>query len=68
MAKEEKVKESGGRGLPLSLQSLQGGSTVDTVSLRNQAVHAKRKELKAIVSKVKALSKDSTILILNVLG
>ena len=30
MAKEEKVKESGGRGLPLSLQSLQGGSTVDT--------------------------------------
>ena len=68
MAKEEKVKESGGRGLPLSLQSLQGGSTVDTgrdqviqgqsnwvvsVSLRNQAVHAKRKELKAIVSKVK---------------
>jgi len=52
MAKEEKVKESGGRGLPLSLQSLQGGSTVDTVSLRNQAVHAKRKELKAIVSKV----------------
>ena len=30
MAKEERVKESGGRGLPLSLQSLQGGSTVDT--------------------------------------
>ena len=30
MAKEEKVKENGGRGLPLSLQSLQGGSTVDT--------------------------------------
>ena len=30
MAKEEKVKDSGGRGLPLSLQSLQGGSTVDT--------------------------------------
>ena len=30
MAKEEKVKEAGGRGLPLSLQSLQGGSTVDT--------------------------------------
>ena len=70
MAKEEKVKENGGRGLPLSLQSLQGGSTVDTgegreevthifdetkcisVSLRNQAVQAKRKELKAIVSKV----------------
>merc|ERR1712232_979465 len=52
MAKEEKVKESGGRGLPLSLQSLQGGSTVDTVSLRNQAVQVKRKELKAIVSKV----------------
>ena len=70
MAKEERVKENGGRGLPLSLQSLQGGSTVDTgklkinwtskffysirfkVSLRNQAVHVKRKELKAIVSKV----------------
>jgi len=52
MAKEEKVKENGGRGLPLSLQSLQGGSTVDTVSLRNQAVQAKRKELKAVVSKV----------------
>ena len=30
MAKEERVKENGGRGLPLSLQSLQGGSTVDT--------------------------------------
>ena len=30
MAKEEKVKEERGRGLPLSLQSLQGGSTVDS--------------------------------------
>ena len=30
MAKEERVREGGGRGLPLSLQSLQGGSTVDT--------------------------------------
>ena len=30
MAKEERVKDNGGRGLPLSLQSLQGGSTVDT--------------------------------------
>ena len=34
MAKEERVKENGGRGLPLSLQSLQGGSTVDTGRLK----------------------------------
>ena len=79
MAKEEKVKESGGRGLPLSLQSLQGGSTVDTgwspfqvlykfqwnvsVSLRNQAVQVKRKELKAIVSKVITISSSDVTLI-----
>ena len=35
MAKEERVKENGGRGLPLSLQSLQGGSTVDTGKLKS---------------------------------
>jgi len=52
MAKEEKVKEERGRGLPLSLQSLQGSSTVDSVSLRNQTVQHRRKELKVIVAKV----------------
>ncbi|XP_023328635.1 glycine receptor subunit beta-type 4 [Eurytemora carolleeae] len=52
MAQEEKVKEERGRGLPLSLQSLPGSSTVDSVSLRHQAVQAKRKELKEIIIKV----------------
>ncbi len=35
MAQEEKVKEERGRGLPLSLQSLPGSSTVDSGFLTN---------------------------------